>query len=270
MNKSRLLIGLIMAVIAIIGYYSKNQINPITGEKQHIDMSPDQEIALGLQSAPQMAQQHGGLHPDARLQQLVKSVGNKIVQSSDAAKSPYQFDFHVLADPQTINAFALPGGQVFITYALLERLFEKEDGMQPDRLAGVLGHEVGHVIGRHSAEHLAQQQLAGGLSSAAVMATYDPSNPTTAGSQQMAAMISNVVLMKYGREDELESDDFGVKYMLQAGYRPEALITVMKILEAASGGKRQSEFMSTHPSPENRIERINAAIQKYKSQLNAK
>lgn len=258
-NRSRLLIGVVMALIAVIGYCSKNQYNELTGETQHISMTTEQEVALGLQSVPQMAAQHGGELQDPNLTQLVKQVGQRVYSRSDAARSPYKFDFHLLADPNTINAFALPGGQVFITYALLGKL------QTEDELAGVLGHEIGHVIARHSAEHIAQQELAEGLKGATVMATYDPSNPNSIGSQQLAAMISNLVLMKYSREDELESDELGVKYMIQAGYKPEALIGVMEILAQASGGNRPSEFSSSHPSPENRIDKIKESIQKYQN-----
>lgn len=256
----RILIALVMAVVAVIGYYGKQQVNPITGEVQHISISPEQEVALGLQSAPQMAQEFGGLYPDAEVQNMVKAVGQKIVRTTDASKSPYQFDFHVLADDRTVNAFALPGGQIFITMALLSRL-----GNQ-DQLAGVLGHEIGHVIGRHSAEHMAQGELMQGLVQATTIATYDPSMP---GSQQSAAIaqyVGQVVNMKFGREDELESDHFGIKYMMQCGYKPEAMIDVMEILKQASGGQTQSEFMSSHPSPENRIEKIKEAIEEFRAQ----
>ena len=108
--KFRLIIGVIMGIVALISYYSKNQVNPITGESQHIDLTPQQEVAMGLQSAPQMAQEYGGLYNDNEVQQQAKAVGYKIVRQVDnEAKArglniPYQFDFHVLADPETVNA----------------------------------------------------------------------------------------------------------------------------------------------------------------------
>lgn len=256
-SRGGLVIAIIMALFAIFKYYSGTQYNSILGEKQHVALSVDQEIALGLQSAPQMAQQHGGLYPDEKAQNYVKQIGQKIVVASEAKASDYSFDFHLLADPQVINAFALPGGQVFITLALFNQL-ENED-----QLAGVLGHEIGHVIARHSAQRIAQQQLAEGLSGAAVLATYDPNNPASTQTAQIAAVIGNLVTMKYGREDELQSDELGVRFMSEAGYDPHALIGVMEILKAAAGTNRQPEFFSTHPDPDNRIQNINAAIAKY-------
>jgi len=97
--RSRLIMGIIMAVIALFSYFSKMQVNPITGKRQAVTMTPQQEIATGLQSAPQMAAEFGGLYEDQQLQDYVKSVGMKVVNNSEAAKSPYQFNFHLLADP---------------------------------------------------------------------------------------------------------------------------------------------------------------------------
>ena len=249
--KGRLLIGLALVSFAVIKYCSSSQYNEILGENQHISISVDQEIALGLQSAPQMAQQYGGLHPDQRAQEYVDQVGNKLVNNTVARSTEYKYDFHLLADPKTVNAFALPGGQVFITAALFSRL-ETED-----QLAGVLGHEVGHVVARHGAERIAKQELTQGITGAAVIASGDY------GTAQAAQMIAGLISMKYGREQELQSDDLGVRFMYQSGYDPNALVGVMRILEEASGGQRQPEFFSTHPSPENRVERIQEAIEKY-------
>ncbi len=249
--KVTLIIGLIIAAFSVFKYFGSSQENPITGETQYLSLTAEQEVALGLQSAPQMAQQHGGLHPDQRAQDLVDAVGARLVNNSIARQSNYPYDFHLLADPNVINAFALPGGQVFITAALFEQL-ENED-----QLAGVLGHEIGHVIHRHGAERLHKMDLTQGLTGAAVVAAGDY------GTAQAAQMIGNLINMKYGRDQELESDDFGVRLMIEAGYDPMALIGVMDILEAASGPNRQPEFQSTHPSPENRREEIRSAAEKY-------
>lgn len=156
----RLSAAIALAVWALLPYQCSSEYNPVTGEQQHITLTPQQEIALGVQSAPQMAQQFGGLHPDATAQALVKRVGREVVAGSDAGKTEWQFDFPLLADPRTVNAFALPGGQTFITAALLSRL--ETDG----QLAGVLGDEVGHVVARHSAQRIAKQQLTEGITGA--------------------------------------------------------------------------------------------------------
>ncbi len=248
--KARILIGIVIALVAVVSYFMKTDENPVTGEKQKVSLTVDEEIRLGIQSAPEMIQEFGGEYRDKKLQDMVDRVGNKLVQSTEAGKSPYKFDFHLLADANTVNAFALPGGQIFITYALLSRLKNE------DQLAGVLGHEIGHVVNRHSAEHIAKQELTQGLIQATDIATGDPS--------MITRFVGSMVNMKYGREDELESDEYGVKYMVQAGYNPAAMIEVMQILKDASGGSGQPEFMSTHPSPDNRIEKLKELIAKYK------
>lgn len=259
MNTSRLkgtlILALIIAGFSYFKYCSTKTFNEYTGKYQHVGISPEDEIALGLNSAPAMIQQHGGLHPDQRGQDIVKKVGNRLVQNTIANKTPYQYDFHLLADDQVINAFALPGGQVFITAALFNQLKTE------DQLAGVFGHEIGHVIARHGGERITQNEFFEGLSGAATVATGDYNT-----GQSVAAMLNQFFSMPYGRDQELQSDEIGVKLLMDAGYNPEEMISVMEILKAASGPNRTPERLSTHPDPENRIEKIKEAIQKYKGQ----
>jgi len=249
----QLLIALGVALFSIFTYFSQTQYNDVTKEKQHIAISPGQEIALGLQSAPEMISQFGGRSADPAAQRLVSQIGNEIVASSDAKNTPYKFSFQVLNDNKTINAFALPGGPIFITEALLKRLTTR------GQIAGVLGHEIAHVVARHSAEHIAKAQLTQGLTGAAVLATYDPDDPASRNSAVVAAMIGQAVNMRFGRQDELESDRLGVKFVSQAGYDPRAMVDVMAVLKEASK-TRTPEFFNTHPNPENRVTRINEAI----------
>ena len=259
----KLLIAVVLAGFALSKYYCNSSFNEFTGETQHISISPQQEIAMGLQSAPQMIAQMGGEVKGTQYDELVRSIGKHLVDQTDASQTAYngQFEFHLLADDQTINAFALPGGQIFITVALLQRLSTDGQTINKDMLAGVLGHEIGHVVARHSAEKLAQMELAQGLTGAVSMATYDPGNPN---SGYLAQMVSNMLQLKYGREQELQSDDLGVRLMIQAGYDPEQLIHVMEVLKKAAGPNRQPEFQSTHPDPENRKEHIREAIRRYR------
>ncbi|NQZ44015.1 MAG: M48 family metalloprotease [Flavobacteriaceae bacterium] len=246
--KIRIFIGLAIVAFAFIQRCNNKEENPYTGRVQNINMTADQEIAIGLQSAPDMAQQHGGLYPDQRMQAFVDAVGQKLVNSSIARETPYRYEFHLLADDRTINAFALPGGQCFITYALFKQLNEAQ-------LAGVLGHEIGHVIGRHSAERIAESSFWQTLTMGATVGA------------DMGGLVQGIgqnTLLKNGRGDELESDDLGVFIMMQAGYDPYEMIRVMQILKEAAGPNRVPEFQSTHPDPENRIEKIKAAIEKYR------
>jgi predicted Zn-dependent protease len=254
-GKGRLIIAVIMALVAIAGYYGTRSFNPVTQEVQHVDISPAQEVALGLQAAPEMAQQYGGLSSDPQARQLVDRVCHELVAQTDAKDTPYRYDCHVLADEETINAFALPGGQVFITAGLLSKL--KTEG----QLAGVLGHEIGHVVARHGAEQIAKARLTQGLTGAAVIATYDPNDPSSRRNAAVAALIGQLVTMRFSRQNELQADRLGVRLMSEAGWDPHAMIELMRILEQAAGGGRQPEFFSTHPNPANRVTNIEAAIQ---------
>src|SRR5690349_16574506 len=219
----RLIIAAIVAIIALVSYFGAQVFNPVTGETQHINISVEQEVALGLQAAPEMEAQYGGESNDRQGQDRVENVGEEIVAESGAGESPYDFSFTLLDDAQTVNAFALPGGPVFITEALYDQL--QTEG----QLAGVLGHEITHVVARHSAEQIAQQQLTEGLTGAAVLAAYDPNNPDSMRTAQVALLIGQLVNLKFGRDDELEADRLGVRWMSEAGYDPRAMIGVMEI-----------------------------------------
>ena len=253
--KIRLLIGVVIVGFALFKNCSNKQENPYTGKVQSITMTPDQEIAIGLQHAPVMAEQHGGLHPDQQLQTFIDQIGKKLVNNSVARETPYKYEFHLLQDDQTINAFALPGGQIFITYALLSKL-ENED-----QVAGVLGHEIGHVLGKHSAERVAKSEMWQTISMGAEVG---------GGAGQVVGGIGQNIVLGNGRDDELESDDLGVRFMIRAGYDPYEMIGVMTILKEAAGPNSQPEFSSTHPDPENRIDHIKESIQKYGYQGNIK
>ncbi|MCB1308361.1 MAG: M48 family metallopeptidase [Leptospiraceae bacterium] len=256
----RLGIAVVVLLVAVVSYYltTREEHNPITGEDQRVALSVEQEIALGLQARPEMMQEYGGLDPSQEGQQRIDRIGERIVAQSAAGQSPYKFEFHLLDDAETVNAFALPGGQIFMTEGLYKLLDTDEE------IAGVLAHEVGHVIARHSSEQMARAKLTEGLAKAGQIAVYDPENPQSSEMKaKMAQLVSAMVSMKYGRDDELESDDLGVRFMVESNYDPHAMIEVMKVLDQASQGNRPPEFMSTHPDPDNRIEKIKAAIAKY-------
>lgn len=254
----RLLMAIVVAGLAVVSYFMKTQVedNLVTGEQQRVSMSAEQEVAMGLQAAPAMAEQHGGVHPDPQLRAMVARVGAKLIAANaQGAWAPqfakYRFNFHLLRDPRLVNAFALPGGQIFFTYGLLQYL-ETED-----EVAGVLAHEIGHVVGRHSAEQMAKSQMWAGIAQAAGMAGSDFNmNP-----QQIVGLVYQVTTTSYGREDETQSDQLGVRFMVNAGYKPEGLLRVMEVLKAQGGSGGGPEFLKSHPDPGNRIEKIKREIE---------
>ncbi|MFC5454466.1 M48 family metalloprotease [Prosthecobacter fluviatilis] len=252
----RIILGLLIIAGSLIYNWlgTTTYQNEFTGRKQTLAMAtPQEEIALGLQSAPQMIRESGGLSRDGNARAMVERVGARLIASTAARQTPYQFKFHLLSDTQTVNAFALPGGQIFITEALFRRLKSE------DQLAGVLGHEMGHVVGRHSNEQMANSKLWSGLAQGLGVLLSDGHNNS---GMQIANMVAQWRVMKFSRDDESESDALGVKFMMQAGYNPEALIGVMEILAQVSGGANRSDFMSSHPNPANRMEHIRDAIAK--------
>jgi predicted Zn-dependent protease len=256
----RLLIAGVIAAVALFQYFNTHsEVNSFTGRTQRLDLDPQSEIQMGLTSEPQMLSQYGGESADAQARAYVTKIGNKIVASTSAGQTPYRFQFHLLADRETVNAFALPGGQVFITEALFRRLNSE------DQIAGVLGHEIGHVVGRHSSEQIAQSNLFDGLTRAAILAV---NNGQGSGydAARIAQMASQLVNLRYSRADESEADMLGVHFLAESGYRPEAMIEVMEVLKKlADGSPKQAQIFQTHPDPGNRIERIRAEIDKMRS-----
>lgn len=254
--RGRIIGAIVIALIGFAFYMSQTQINPVTGEKQHISISTDQEIRLGLESAPEMAREMGGelSSTDPRTAE-VQRIGALIVTHTDAATSPWKFKFHLLADTQTINAFALPGGQVFITLGLLNKLQTEA------QLAGVLSHEIGHVLERHSAQQMAKSQLGQMFVVAAGTAASDPNNPGGfTNATMIAGVVNHMFQLRYSRHDESEADQWGLKLMTQTGFDPRAMIEVMEILKASGGKEHGPEIFQTHPNPDLRIQQIKAYL----------
>jgi predicted Zn-dependent protease len=257
--KIRLLIAAAIALFAIVSYYGRpGDVNKITGERQRVAFDDEaQEIVLGMRAQNEMAMQFGGPDPDPDAQRMVKRIGEGLLQGLDQSlapggiENPYRdsFQFTLLADNRTVNAFALPGGKIFVTRALFREL--QTEG----QLAGVLGHEIGHVLERHSNQQMASQKLFQGLAAAGGVAGGDQQ------SAQMAQAAAQLASMKYGREDELEADKWGVRLTYLAGYDPRSMIGVMEVL-ARSGGEGPPEFFSTHPKPANREAYLNELIDK--------
>jgi predicted Zn-dependent protease len=222
--------------------------NPATGALQFDVLSRDQEIALGAEAAPQFTQEFGGAVTDQALQAYVRRIGLALAQHTEGDNPSLPWEF-VLLNTREINAFALPGGKTYFTRGLAERLSSEAE------MAGVLGHEIGHVTARHANAGMARQGLSSLLITGAAAVLAD----TQAGAQelqQIGEQVGGVILLKYSRDQESQADMLGMRYMAKAGYNPQGQRTVMQVLQAAMSGGRPAEILSTHPYPETRIARI--------------
>lgn len=250
----RIFAACLIALVGWMMYMCQVEKNPVTGVKQHVSISPSQEIRLGLESAPQMSREMGGEVPanDPRTL-VVQNVGKYLVENTIAKNSPWKFQFHLLADNKTVNAFALPGGQIFITLGLLDKLTTEAE------LAGVLGHEMGHVIERHTAEQMAKNQLGQTM----VIAVGAAANDQTRSATMIAAFVNQMIQLRYGRQDESEADVWGIRLMEEVGFDPRAMIHVMEVLKAESKGGGSLDIFQTHPNPDLRIKDIKAYLEQH-------
>ena len=172
----------------------------------------------------------------------------------DYATLPWEF---TLLDSEVINAFALPGGKVFITRGLAEKLKTESE------LAGVLGHEIGHVTAEHADKRIANQMIfVGGLVVASAVAGRSSDDLVRVGVPLLVGAGGTGFILKFGRDEEFESDALGIRYMSRAGYDPMGQVRVMEVLAEASKGPRPPEFLSTHPYPEARVERARRLIER--------
>ena len=230
--------------------------NAATGEQRFLlgYMSPQQQIALGEQALPELTQEYGGEVPSSDIQAYITQIGEKLAATTEADNPSLPWEFILLNSP-VINAFALPGGKVFVSRGLAEKLTNEAE------LAGVLGHEIGHVTAEHIAERV-QAQMGTALLAQVLSAAAGAGD--SAALQQMTDLIVGYggqgYLLSFSRGQELEADKLGMRYMSRAGYDPAAQRQVMLILEKETGHARPPEIMSTHPYPENRISQIDELL----------
>ncbi|MCA9295703.1 MAG: M48 family metallopeptidase [Phycisphaerales bacterium] len=238
----------LVAVVIVPSAITGCSINPATGDRQ-LMLVPDAQVqAMGASAAPQLTQEYGGEVQSPQLRAYVNRVGNALAAQVEPAYQQIDWTFTVL-DSDVINAFALPGGRVFISKGLLQRFTNEA------QVAGVLGHEIGHVTAKHVNERVSQS-MAIELGVAAI-GHYSESQLATAA----ASMFGNGYQLHFGRSQESQSDELGVRYMVRAGYNPRGMLQVLDVLrEASEGGQRQPEFLSTHPYPETRLETINGLL----------
>jgi predicted Zn-dependent protease len=228
--------------------------NPATGESQFIMMDRNQEVQMGLEAAPQLVQESGGELTDAAIKGYVTAIGAKMAATTEGQNPSLPWKFTVL-DSEVINAFALPGGQVFVSRGLMERMTNEA------QLAGVIGHEIGHVTARHINDRMVQTAGVGLVGTvAASVLTEGVGGAVGEVAPQVINMGGQTVVLRYGREQELQSDELGMRYMTNVNYNPEGQRQVMQILGSSTGEPEGSEWFSTHPYPKTRIEAIDRLL----------
>lgn len=250
MNRRLLIAVLVLALAPLSGC----SVNPATGERSFTGfMSPEDEQRVGAEQHPKVVQQFGGEYDNAKLQAYVETVGSSLAAQTEVPGESYSF---TVLDDELINAFALPGGYVHITRGLLA-LAENEAEM-----ASVLGHELGHITARHAAQRYSQSLAAnigvgllGVLGAAAGLPT---------GTADIAGFGAQAYLQKYSRDQELEADELGMRYMTRTGYDPAAMATFFRKLDAFTalqaalvGAPDDSDslnIMASHPRTADRVE----------------
>jgi predicted Zn-dependent protease len=231
-------------MIAVLGCAT----NPVTGKRELALVSESQEIAMGKQGAADVAASIG-LVPDASLQAYVNAIGQTLAARTERPKLAWEF--HVV-DDASVNAFALPGGFIFVTRGLLTHITNEAE------LASVLGHESGHVAARHSVQQMSRQELASfGLGLGSVL------SPAIARYSQVAGAGLGLLFLKYSRDDETQADQLGFRYALADGYDTRQMTNLFVMLqrdEQLAGGGRLPEWQATHPDPGNRIKDVQTLV----------
>lgn len=223
-------------------------VNPATGRREFMLVSEEEEIQMGREADPQVVAAFG-LAGDEELRAYVSDIGQELAAVSERPDLPWAFK---VVDDASVNAFALPGGFIYVTRGILAH-FDSEA-----ELAGVLGHEIGHVTARHSASQISRQQLQQigiGVGMIASETFREYGGIAVAGIQLMN--------LSYSRDDELQADRLGLRYMSRISYDPDALLGVFEMLASVSGsgeGGRAPEWSMTHPYPENREQQLRETI----------
>jgi predicted Zn-dependent protease len=247
--------GIIFYLIVLSSMLVGCAVNPVSGKKQLALMSEADEIALGAQSDPQIIAEYG-LYPDSNIQRFIREKGLEMARISHRPNLNWQFR---VLDSDVINAFAVPGGYVYFTRGILTHMNNEA------QFAGVLGHEIGHVTARHSVS----QQTQGLLTQLGLMAAIIAS-PEVAQFANELSQGAQLLTLKFGRDDETQSDELGVTYSSKVGYDAREMAKFFLTLQRAQpkGSSELPEFMSTHPDPGNRFERVTELATNYQKANN--
>ncbi len=238
----------VMAVAAALGALVACATNPVTGERELSLMSEQQEVQLGQQYDVEIRKQMRP-YPDQQLQQYVSGIGMTLARNSHRPQLPWHF---TVVDVPAVNAFALPGGYIYITRGILAYLDNEA------QLAGVLGHEIGHVTARHAAQQYTK--ATGGQLGLIALGIFVPEAQPFG---QIAETGLALLFLKHGRDDELQSDRLGVEYAAKSGWDPDAVPAFLNTLARIGEETDRSgvpNWLATHPQPEDRVVKAREAI----------
>jgi predicted Zn-dependent protease len=235
-QKIRKLFITVFTVMLLIIFCTGCSVNPVTGEDQFLIVSPEQEKEMGAEYSKEVEKELGQSVNDVQIQNYIDSVGQKIARVCHSPEVGFSYK---AIDHNSVNAFALPGGYIYVTTGMLKELNNES------QLAAIFGHETAHVTARHIAQRMTMDFLIGiGFSVASSRA------PSSA--MRVADIVNQLEGMSFSRKQERQADTVGLDYLVKAGYSANGMIETMEILERQSE-YRPIEFFSTHPSPENRI-----------------
>ncbi len=269
-------LSVVLAAALLAAACGSQVINPVSGKTERSVMDEATEVAEGKKAHEQVMQEFGGALANPKLQAYVNDIGQRLAKQSHRANLTWTF---TVLDSPDVNAFALPGGYVYVTRGIMAYMDSEAD------LAGVIGHEIGHVTARHGAQRATKQQRAGaGVMAATVLGVLVEAVTGVQGAAQAANQMSSGMaagsIASYSRDQELQADKLGAEYLSRVGYNPKNMVDVIGVLKdqerfavdnAKAAGKKVPEggnWLASHPTNEQRLQQITGIANSYKGNFN--
>jgi predicted Zn-dependent protease len=252
----------VLGGIGLLFFLAACALNPVTGRHEFMLLDDQEEIQLGAQTDVQIVKQYQ-LYPDPKMTAYLDGIGQRLAKTSHRAELPFQFK---VLDSAVVNAFAVPGGYVYLTRGILASLNNEAE------LAGVVGHEIGHITARHSAQQYSRGQVAQvGLGIGAIVGQVFPVIGGLASN--LAQVGVGMLFLSFSRDNERQADSLAVEYASRAGYDGAQLASFFETLERMNPGSDRTglpSWFSTHPNPEDRLQAVRTQAQEWQSRVGAR